>query len=181
MHFNLQPILRNERVTLMPLQAQDFEEVYSIASDALIWEQHPNKNRWQRPVFETFFEGAMQSGGAFKIVDTQLNASIGSTRIYDYNPAEKSILIGYTFFHRMYWGKGFNHAVKTLMLDYLFQYVEKVGFHIGAANIRSQKSIERLGAVKMGEQEVAYFGEAPKLNFIYHIQKTDWLVRSVKL
>ena len=57
------------------------------------------------------------------------------------------------------------------MLDYAFQYVDKVYFHIGAQNIRSQKAIEKIGAIKVDEFEVAYYGEPSKLNFIYLINK----------
>ena len=50
--------------------------------------------------------------------------------------------------------------------------------HIGAENVRSQIAICRLGAKKVGEQEIAYFGESPKLNYIYSIEKEDWLKRN---
>jgi N-acetyltransferase len=172
--FLLQPVLENDQILLLPLQNDDFEAVYQAASDPLIWEQHPNKDRWKRAVFATFFEGAIQSGGAFKIMDKATDTVAGSTRIYDYDPEQSLILIGYTFYARAYWGKGINLAVKQLMLDYLFQYVEKVHFHIGALNVRSQVAIGRLGAQKVGEQEVAYFGEPPKLNFVYEIKRSDW-------
>jgi RimJ/RimL family protein N-acetyltransferase len=57
------------------------------------------------------------------------------------------------------------------MLDYAFQFVDKVYFHIGAFNIRSQKAIEKIGAVKVDEFEVEYYGEESKLNFVYLINK----------
>jgi N-acetyltransferase len=148
--------------------------LYKVASNPKIWEQHPNQNRWMKEVFKTFFDGAIQSGGAFKIIDKLSGKVIGSTRFYDYNQQENSILIGYTFFAEEYWGKGINLGVKKIMLDYIFQFVSKVYFHIGALNIRSQIAINRLGAIKIGEQTVTYFGEQPKLNFIYVIPKSDW-------
>lgn len=175
MSINIQPTLENEKVILYPLQEQDFEELYLAASNPKIWEQHPNKERWQREVFKTFFEGAMRSKGAFKIVDKTTGNTIGSTRFYDYNDEDKSILIGYTFYTINCWGNGTNHLIKELMLDYIFQFVSVVNFHIGADNIRSQISIGRLGITKIAEQEVAYFGEQPKLNFIYSITKKEWL------
>lgn len=178
MNPNTKAILENETVILYPLEEADFETLYAVSSDPKIWEQHPNKNRWQKEVFRTFFEGALQSNGAFRVVDKATGSTIGSTRMYDYNEAENSILIGYTFYATAYWGKGINPLVKTLMLDYLFQYVSKVLFHIGADNIRSQVSISRLGAEKVGAQQVAYFGENPKLNFVYEITKENWLKRS---
>ncbi len=174
MPINLQPTLENDKAILYPLQEADFEKLYAVASDPLIWEQHPNKDRWQREVFRTFFDGALQSKGAFKIIDKATGKLAGSTRIYDYDEQNKSILIGYTFFGRAFWGKGLNLSVKALLLDYLFDFVEQVYFHIGAVNVRSQIAIERLGATKVDELEVAYFGEAPKLNYVYRISKQDW-------
>ena len=150
------------------------------ASNPEIWEQHPNKNRWQKQIFKNFFEGAILSNGAFKVVDKINNKVIGSTRFYDYDETEHSILIGYTFYDKAYWGKGINHAVKSMMLDYIFQFVCIVDFHIGDENIRSQVSINRLGVTKIGELEVTYFGEEPKLNFIYRLTKEDWLAFQAK-
>jgi RimJ/RimL family protein N-acetyltransferase len=169
MVFSIQPILENDRVILYPLQEEDFDALYAVASDPKIWEQHPNKDRWKKDVFRTYFDGAIQSKGAFKIIDKLTGKIAGSTRYYDYN--NKSILIGYTFYATAYWGKGMNSAVKALMLEYIFQYVEKVFFHIGAHNIRSQIAIGRIGARKVNELEVAYHGEAPMLNFVYEIER----------
>lgn len=171
---NIQPVLENEFVLLSPLCNADFEVLYSVASDPKVWEQHPNKDRWKREVFQNFFEGALQSKGAFKVMDKETRTCLGSTRFYDYNEDEKSILVGYTFYSAKCWGKGINHSVKKLMLNYIFQFVNTVYFHIGADNIRSQISIGRLGAEKIAELEVAYFGELPKLNFVYRINKEGW-------
>lgn len=174
MDFPLQPTLENEKVLLLPLKETDFEPLYQVASDPRVWEQHPNRNRYMRDVFQTFFEGALQSGGAFVIVDKATNQYIGSTRFYNREPKDDSILIGYTFYAVDYWGKGYNPAVKTLMLNYIFQHVSRVIFHIGSENYRSQVAIRRLGAEKVGELEVQYFGESPKLNFVYEIQRERW-------
>lgn len=172
--FDLQPLLKRERIILQPLTENDFEDLYSVASDPRIWEQHPNKDRWQREVFQNFFTGALLSKGAFKIIDQTTGYTVGSTRFYDYDALDHSVLIGYTFYAVSQWGTGLNIEVKREMLDYAFQYVSKVYFHIGALNIRSQIAISRLGAIKIDEQEIPYFGEAPKLNFIYQIDKESW-------
>lgn len=177
MTVDTQPTLENETIALLPLAEKDFDGLYETASDPKIWEQHPNKDRWRKEVFSTFFDGALQSKGAFKIIDKTSGNIIGCTRFYDYDHHENIILIGYTFFSTQCWGKGINHTVKSMMLDYMFQFVSRVHFHIGAENIRSQIAICRLGAVKVGEKEVAYFGEPSKLNFVYEIKKQDWLLR----
>lgn len=181
MTFNLQPTLAHDHIILSPLQEDDFEALYEVACDPEIWAQHPNKDRWKKEVFRTFFDGAIQSRGAFKIVDKNTGKSIGSTRFYDYDAEQKKLLIGYTFYSRAYWGKGINLSVKTMMLNYIFAFVSKVQFHIGAENMRSQIAISRLGAEKIAEQEVAYFGETPKLNFVYEITKADWRLNRLSL
>lgn len=172
---NLQPTLNNNILKLVPLKETDFEELFTIASDPLIWEQHPNKNRYKKEVFQNFFEGAIESKGAFKIIDTISQKAIGSTRYYDFDETKKNILIGYTFYSREYWGTTYNSQAKKLMLDYAFQFVDTVLFHIGSNNIRSQKAIERLGAKKFREIEIAYHGEPEQLNFEYKIEKKDWI------
>ncbi|MET4106418.1 GNAT family N-acetyltransferase [Hymenobacter sp. UYP22] len=176
--FPLQPILETDAIRLLPLQQEDFADLYAVAADPKIWEQHPNKDRWQKPVFTTFFAGAMQSQGAFKIVDKATGATVGSTRLYDYSAQDNSILIGYTFYGTQSWGKGINPAVKKLLLDYAFQFVHTVRFHIGADNVRSQIAIQRLGATKVDEQEVTYYGEQPKLNFVFEVTKQAWAARA---
>jgi N-acetyltransferase len=171
MEVNLKPILENEDLILHPLQDSDLELLYRVASDPKIWEQHPNQDRWKKDIFRTFFEGAIQSNSAFKIVEKATGKTIGSTRFYDYDQDAGSIFIGYTFYGVAYWGKGINLKVKTIMLDYIFQFVNDVYFHIGAGNIRSQIAIGRLGAEKIGEQTVEYFGEEAKLNYVYKISR----------
>lgn len=171
---NLQPThLHNALVSLRPLSVIDFESLYAIASDPLIWEQHPNPDRYKRDVFQNYFKGAVESGGAF-IVLNQYEQVIGSTRFYDYDPAKSEIKIGYTFFARSCWGQDFNRSTKLLMLSYAFEFVNRVLFHVGASNIRSQKAMEKLGATKIGEEEVAYYGEATRLNFVYLFQQNQY-------
>jgi RimJ/RimL family protein N-acetyltransferase len=174
MNFKLQPILENELVKLVPLKQDDFDILYQVASDPLIWEQHPNKNRYERIVFEKFFKDAIESGGAFLVVEKKTGEIIGSSRYYDLDEEKKSIAIGYTFLARKYWGTTFNRAIKTLMLDHAFKFVDKVIFHVGAKNIRSQKAIEKLGARKVGEIKINFPGEDERLNFIYEMNKTIW-------
>jgi RimJ/RimL family protein N-acetyltransferase len=177
MIFNVQPNhLQNQHIKLVPLQQIDFNELYSVASDPLIWEQHPNKLRYQKPVFQNYFEGALQSNGAFFIREAQTNEPIGSTRFYDYDEKDNSVLIGYTFIARKFWGKGYNKALKKLMIEYAFEFVDKVYFHIGAFNYRSQKAIEKIGAIKVDEFEVEYYGEDSKLNYIYQIKLSPFKV-----
>lgn len=62
--------------------------------------------------------------------------------------------------------------MKLLMINYTFEKLDNVIFDIGSNNLRSQIAISRIGATKIGEQIIEYYGEEPKLNFIYRISKS---------
>ena len=177
MSFELQPTLANDRVRARPLLAEDFEALYAAASDPLVWEQHPNPNRYQRPVFENYFRGALESGGALLVVDAITGQAIGSSRYYEYDAADSMISIGYTFIARDHWGGRFNPALKSLMLDHAFRFVARVVFQVGEHNTRSRTAMERLGGRLTGKAPVAYYGEASTVNVIYEISREDWLRR----
>lgn len=169
MDFSLQPLLETEEYSLIPLEESDFEKVYEVASDPKVWEQHPNKDRYKREVFEVFFKGAIESKGAYKIIKKSTLEIVGSTRFYK---NENRYFIGYTFYGTQYWGQGINSQVKKIMLDYLFQYIDTVHFHVGVVNIRSQKALEKLGAEIIATVEMAYFGEETRSNYLYQIIKS---------
>lgn len=165
---NLQPTISNELITIKPLQENNFESLFTIASDELLWEQHPNNDRYKKEVFQLFFENAIQSKGAFIVINNKTNEIIGSSRYYKFNEVEKSILIGYTFISRAFWGTNYNSSLKELMIKYAFQFVNKVHFHVGETNYRSQKAVEKLGAIKISELPN---DTSTKTNWLYELKK----------
>ncbi|WP_018343619.1 GNAT family N-acetyltransferase [Cytophaga aurantiaca] len=172
---NWQPThLENDLVKLVPLRESDVDNLFEVAADPLIWEQHPTKDRYKKEVFQLFFDGAIASKAAFLIIDKATDKLIGSTRYYDYKPEQSSIAVGYTFLNRSYWGTAYNKTSKKILLDYAFQYVDQVYFHIGANNIRSQKAILTIGATKVTEVDFDYYGQKV-LHYEYVILKKDWI------
>jgi RimJ/RimL family protein N-acetyltransferase len=169
--FNLQPeILENAQVIMIPLKESDFEMLYEVASDPEIWEQHPAKNRCQKEVFQLFFDGALESKSSFLVYDSATEELIGNTRYYDFDSENSKIAIGFTFLAKKYWGGNHNKAMKQLLIDYAFQHVDTIVFHIGDTNIRSQKAVSKIGATKIG---IVDFNNTP--HFEYHILKKDWV------
>jgi len=149
---NLQPqSLENDIVKLIPLEENHFEVLYQVASDPLIWEQHPKKDRYKIEVFKPFFDAAIDAKTAFLILDKKTNEIMGTTRYYDYSTEQSSVAIGFTFIGRKFWGGIYNQSVKELLLDYAFQNVNSVFLHVGSENIRSQKAVLKLGASKTRE------------------------------
>ena len=171
MSFDLQPHLKGELIELRPLTPQDWQDLFSVASDPLIWEQHPESDRYKEEVFKVFFKDALESGGAIVVIDTKSKRIIGSTRFYGYDSDKSEIEIGWTFLARKYWGGRYNRELKQLMLDHAFKFAENVIFYVGENNIRSQKATEKIGAVKDGLVEKAYGNRPPSLNVRYVIKR----------
>jgi RimJ/RimL family protein N-acetyltransferase len=147
MPFDRQPTLTGPRLLLRPLTADDWQPLYAVASDPLIWEQHPQRNRYELDVFRTFFDEALASGGALVAIDRANGLVVGSSRFHGYDEAASEIEIGWTFLSRLYWGGVYNGEMKRLMLEHAFQSVDAVIFVIGPNNRRSQKAVQKLGAV----------------------------------
>jgi RimJ/RimL family protein N-acetyltransferase len=171
MSFDLQPNLKGELIGLRPLTPEDWEDLFAVASDPVIWEQHPERDRYKEDVFKIFFSDALESGGAFVIIDRKNQQIIGSTRFYGYDPEKSEIEIGWTFLARKYWGGRYNREMKQLMLDHAFKFVENVIFYVGENNIRSQKATEKVGGVRNGMVKKTYGNRPPSLNIKYIIKR----------
>jgi N-acetyltransferase len=128
MPFDLQPILGGKILGLRPLRSADFHDLYAVASDPLIWEQHPIKDRYKEEVFERFFREALESGGALIATDSKDGQVIGSSRFHGYNQEKSEIEMGWTFLARSHWGGIYNGEMKQLMLRHAFKFVDSVIF-----------------------------------------------------
>ena len=152
MPFEFQPTLTSEILQLRPLRDDDFDVLYSVASDPLIWEQHPNSDRYELDVFRKFFDEALASGGALIALDRKDDRVIGSSRFHCYDLVRSEIEIGWTFLARSHWGGVYNREMKRLMLGHAFKFVDNVIFMVGATNLRSQRAVEKIGGVRIGSK-----------------------------
>jgi len=172
MSFDLQPNLKGELIELRALTPEDWDDLFAIASDPLIWEQHPESDRYKEDVFKVFFKDALESGGAFAVIDRKNKRIIGSTRFHGYEPEKSEIEIGWTFLARKYWGGRHNWEMKQLMLAHAFQFVNNVVFYVGENNMRSRRATEKIGAIKSGMVKKVYGNRPPSLNVRYVIKKS---------
>src|SRR6266478_705637 len=173
MTFDLQPNLKGELVELRPLRPEDWHALFTVASDPLIWAQHPERDRYEKDVFQVFFREALESGGAFLVIDRSSQRVIGSTRFYGYDPEKSEIEIGWTFLARKYWGGRYNAEMKRLLLNHAFKFVESVVFFVGEDNVRSQKAMEKVGAIKVGTATRTYGDHPPARNVKYVIRNSS--------
>lgn len=170
---DLQPTLEGETLILRPLRVEDFDALYAVAADPAIWEQHPESTRYQRLVFEGFFTAALASRGALLATERASGAVIGSSRYYDWDPAGRSVAIGYTFLARSHWGGAANREMKRLMLDHAFGWADRAWFHVGKENHRSRRAMEKLGAEPALETQREHGGVLHDYVY-YRIDRGDW-------
>jgi len=145
--FDLQPTLVGNTIKLRPLRPDDFDALFAAASDSLIWEQHPDPLRYQKPAFERFFSGALESRGALVVLECGSGCVIGSSRYYDWDARQREVAIGATFLARSHWGGATNGEMKALMLEHAFRWAEVVWFHVGVSNWRSRRAMEKIGGI----------------------------------
>ena len=169
-----QPVLEGELLMLRPLRPDDWDALYGVASDPLIWEVHPVPDRWQEAVFRAFFEDALDQGGAMAIVDKQSGAIIGSSRWQGHDTTNSIVEIGWTFLARSHWGGSCNRELKRLMLSHAFGWVETVAFCVGENNFRSRRAMERIGGKLTDRAEVAAMAGSRKGHVVYEITRESF-------
>jgi RimJ/RimL family protein N-acetyltransferase len=171
MPFDLQPTLRGELLELRPLRPEDFDDLYAVASDPRIWEQHPARDRYQEEVFRVFFREALESGGALLALDAKDGRDIGSSRYYGYDEKKSEVEVGWTFLARSHWGGVYNGEMKRLMLRHAFRFVNNVIFLVGPQNFRSQRALEKIGDVRVGTRP----DRSGRTSIVYQINASSFL------
>jgi RimJ/RimL family protein N-acetyltransferase len=166
-----QLVAEGELVRLRPIEAADWAGMFAVASDPLIWEVHPEQDRYKEENFRLFFDGALSSGMGLTILDRASGEIIGSSRYHGFDPELSEVEIGWTFIARRCWGGAYNREIKRLMLDHAFQFADTVVFWVGERNWRSQKAMSKIGGVlRSGMRDRAYRGRNAR-HVIFEIRK----------
>jgi len=166
--FDLEPVLSGPTLRIRPIRPDEFEALYAVASDPLLWAQHPAKNRSERAVFEGWFKSALEQH-ALVVQELSSERVIGSSRYYHWDAAAREVAIGFTFITRDQWGGSANAELKGLMLAHAFKWADVVWFHVDPDNTRSQKAMEKIGGTLSHAAAIAINGEAPKKYVFYRI------------
>ncbi|MBL7742940.1 MAG: GNAT family N-acetyltransferase [Chitinophagaceae bacterium] len=151
--------LRGKYVYLERLLPGHRENIRPLAKDERIWEYNKGlliNDRYDQ-LFDIYFYTALDvksMGGqqTFVIRQTSDSSVIGMTRLYEINPKERTALIGYTWYIPSVWGKVHNKECKLVLLQYIFEELQfnRAEFRVAHQNIRSQKAVEKIGAIKEG-------------------------------
>ncbi|MEZ5681680.1 MAG: GNAT family N-acetyltransferase [Erythrobacter sp.] len=170
-----QPTLETERLLIRPLTEADREAVYAVASDPMVWEQHPIHDRWRREVFDPFFDEGLTCGGGLAIIRKSDDRIVGSSRFDRYDPENGGVVeIGWTFLDRVCWGKGINHEMKRAMLGHALEFVETVEFRVGDTNYRSRNALEAIGAVRTDRYELGKYQGKRVVHLVYEITRESF-------
>jgi N-acetyltransferase len=172
--FDLQPTLENDLLIIRPAKSEDFDHLYKVASDPLVWEQHPAKNRYKIDIFTALFNEGMTTKAMFVVIDKKSGDIIGSTRFNPVPETDNAIEIGWSFIGRAYWGGGYNKAQKHLLMDYAFQHVDHVFYYIGKSNTRSRKAVEKLGGNRISHYDGQLLDARSPDGVIYRIGKSAY-------
>lgn len=167
--FDYQPVLKSELVELRPLRAEDYDDLYAVAADPLIWEQHPVKDRHEEAGFRRFFSEALASGGALVVIDSKTGQIIGSSRFHACDSEKSEVEIGWTFLARSHWGGLYNGHLKRLMLRHAFRFVKTVVLLVGTENVRSQRAVEKIGGIRVGRRTDA----SGRDSYLYQVTASD--------
>lgn len=169
--FELQPHLIGDLLELRPIRPADWEELFAAASDPMIWEQHPARDRYKEEVFKQYFRQALESGGAFVAIDRKTQKIVGSSRYHGYDAQKSEIEIGFTFLARSHWGGNYNGEMKRLMLDHAFQFADSVTFRVGGDNLRSRRAVEKIGGILTDRRDNVDLNGTIVEHVVYRIKK----------
>jgi len=156
--------LKGQYVYLRELRNENIPIIKNLAKDERLWEFTKTLliNETYDEQFEQYISVALNSNGdgtfgvglqkTFVIYRRSDNSIIGMTRYYGLSEKHKRVDIGYTWYIPEVWRKVYNKECKLLLLQYAFEVLNfnRVGFHVAHINIRSQKAVEKIGAVREG-------------------------------
>ena len=154
--FEIPIVLEDERARLEPLEEKHFELLLPTAMQTMIWEFTMAKI-YTAADFKKYFGTALEErqqkkSYPFAIYCKQSNQFLGCTRFANIDFKNKKFEIGWTWLHPQLHGTGFNKHCKFLLLRYCFEKLEliRVELKTSSLNIRSQKAMLKIGAVKEG-------------------------------
>lgn len=182
--FNVRPVtLTGDFVRLEPLAEHHAADLFRASQDDDIWlyMPHPRPDNLEqvRMIIRESIEDSRRGFALpFAIVHLETRRAVGSTRYLDIQPPNRSLEIGWTWIGTEYQRTAVNTESKYLLLRHALetQGAVRVQLKTDERNIRSQKAIERLGAVREGvlrKHRLTWDG-VYRNTVYYSILDTEW-------
>jgi N-acetyltransferase len=169
--------LEGNRVKLVPLEVEHIPMLYSSAQSPEIWSNYPitvqTLDDMSRFVHRAIEARSRNEQFPYAVYDNELQQFVGSTRYLRISSENRNLNIGSTWYNPLVWRTRVNTETKSLMLHYAFETLQvcRVEIITTTDNFRSQRAIERLGAIREGILRKKYHG----LDYVvYSIIDREW-------
>ena len=182
--FDPQPVrLEGIHVRLEPLARRHAEDLFEIGRDESIWAYMPRPvlksvQDTQAMIDQALDVAATGSQIPFAIVDRRRGRAVGSTRYLDIRRPDRGIEIGWTWLGTAFQRTALNTEGKLLLLTHAFedQGAVRVQLKTDLRNERSQRAIERLGAVREGvlRKHIILWNGFIRDTVYYSILDSEW-------
>ena len=179
--FQSPPTLENEKIKLIPLEVHHSAALLE-ANDPEIWRfmltEITTLEQMEQWVTAAIRLRDQQTAIPFAVVLKEQNKIIGSTRLFGIDLTQKSCELGSTWYSKDHQRSFVNSNCKFLILRHCFETLGmmRVQIKTDERNLRSQKAIERLGAVKEGvlRKERILSGGYVRNAVVYSIIDEEW-------
>ena len=149
--------LRNERIWLRRLELEDFEALLTFGlREPELWiyglESPTSASAMRAYIGRAIAQREQGHSLPFVVIDGKTNQVAGCTRYYHIQREHLRVAIGYTWIGKAFQGTGLNAAMKSLMLNYVFDTCQwrRVEFMADVQNTKSIAAILKLGAQQEG-------------------------------
>ncbi|WP_019587549.1 GNAT family N-acetyltransferase [Deinococcus apachensis] len=161
-------------LTLRPLMEADIAGLCALAADCA----HELRLMGSPPSSPAYYTAALEAADALPFVVEVGGELAGSTRYGDIRAAHAGLEIGWTWLHPRWHGSGVNRRMKLLMLTHAFEDMgmERVQIKTDLLNTRSQRAIEKLGAVREGvlRRHMRRPDGSMRDTVMYSVTREDW-------
>lgn len=173
-------VLEGENVRLEPLSQDHAQGLFNRGREARDWEFMP------RPCFvdiadvRHWINEALESPDQvpFAIIEKSRNRAVGSTRFLTIRPPHRSLEIGWTWLGHDWQRTGINTETKFLLLQHAFERLRalRVEFKTDSRNLRSQKALERIGAIREGvlRKHMVVQGDYERDSVYFSVVASEW-------
>lgn len=163
------------RIRLEPLHERHAPDLFAAGQESSLWLYLPGQPFLRLTDAKAWILAAQQEQRKGKripyaIVDAASNRAVGSTSFSHMRKEHRSTMIGWTWIAPEYQGSGINAESKYLLLEHAFETMRaiRVDLRIDERNVKSQRAVERLGAIREGVLRQHMIEEGVIRNTVYY-------------
>ncbi|MFC5291320.1 GNAT family N-acetyltransferase [Actinokineospora guangxiensis] len=147
------PTLTGTHVRLAPTTMADSPGLFAAGADPSIWTWLSKGHPTAQADMDAQVADALADPTRFPLTQFAASGEVaGTTSYYEVDARHRGIYIGHTWIGARWQRTALNTEAKLLLMGHAFETMGalRVGWHTDLRNERSQRAIERLGAVREG-------------------------------